>query len=184
MYSDKLNTLDITDVAVAKSSSLKDLVGIKGHYSVICLDANKQIKWEDSIENLVVTVGLNDMANKYFTGSGYTPAWYMGLVSGATTPSYVAGDTLASHTGWAESTAYTGTNRITVGFGAASGGVITSTSTSFAINATATIAGAFLTQTQSNSVNTGILFSEGSFTAGNRLVQSGDTLLVTYSLTL
>lgn len=184
MYSDKLKTVDSQDVSLVRDIDLKDHIGLKGHYEVTCLDADGAVKWEENIENLVVTVGLNDMANKYFTGSGYTPAWYMGLVSGASSPTYVAGDTLASHAGWTESTAYSGTNRITVGFGAASGGVITSTSTSFSINATATIAGAFLTQTQSNSVTTGILFSEGSFTTGNRAVLSGDTLIITYSLTL
>jgi hypothetical protein len=105
----------------------------------------------------------------------------MGLVDGASSPTYDAGDTLASHSGWTESTAYSGGNRITVAWNAASAGSKSSTATTFNINASATIAGALLTVTQSNSVNTGVLYSAGSFTGGNRTVSSGDSLLVTYT---
>jgi hypothetical protein len=105
----------------------------------------------------------------------------MGLVDGATSPTYAAGDTLASHAGWTESTAYSGTNRITVGWGSASSGSLASTSTTFSINATATIAGALMCQTQVRATTTGVLYSAGSFTGGNRSVTSGDSLLVTFT---
>ena len=105
----------------------------------------------------------------------------MGLVDGASTPTYAAGDTLASHAGWTESTAYSGSNRITVAWNAASSGSKASTSTTFSINATATIAGALLTVTQARATTTGVLYSAGNFTGGNRSVINGDTLLVTYT---
>jgi hypothetical protein len=181
MQSEKIKLTETTDVSVSKSNNLTETIGVTGHYNVKCLDSDGQVKWTDTIENLVVTVGKNDLLDKYFAGSAYTAAWYMGLVDGASTPTYAAGDTLASHAGWTESTAYSGSNRATVAWNAASAGSKASTATSFSINATATIAGALLTVTQVRATTTGVLYSAGSFSGGNRSVASGDTLNVTYT---
>lgn len=181
MQSEKIKLTETTDVSISKSNDLKETIGVTGHYNVQCLDSDGQVKWTDTIENLVVTVGKNDLLDKYFAGSAYTAAWYMGLVDGASTPTYAAGDTLASHAGWTESTAYSGSNRATVAWNAASAGSKASTATSFSINATATIAGALLTVTQVRATTTGVLYSAGSFSGGNRSVANGDTLNVTYT---
>jgi hypothetical protein len=181
MQSEKIKLTETTDVSISKSNYLTETIGVTGHYNVQCLDSNGQVKWTDTIENLVVTVGKNDLLDKYFAGSAYTAAWYMGLVDGASSPTYAAGDTLASHAGWTESTAYSGTNRSTVAWNAASAGSKASTATSFSINATATIAGALLTVTQVRATTTGVLYSAGSFSGGNRSVANGDTLNVTYT---
>ena len=181
MQSEKIKLTETTDVSVSKSNNLTETIGVTGHYNVQCLDSDGQVKWTDTIENLVVTVGKNDLLDKYFAGSAYTAAWYMGLVDGASSPTYAAGDTLASHAGWTESTAYTGSNRATVAWNAASAGSKASTATSFSINATATIAGALLTVTQVRATTTGVLYSAGSFSGGNRSVANGDTLNVTYT---
>ena len=181
MQSEKIKLTETSDVSISKSNNLTETIGVTGHYNVQCLDSDGQVKWTDTIENLVVTVGKNDLLDKYFAGSAYTAAWYMGLVDGASTPTYAAGDTLASHAGWTESTAYTGSNRATVAWNAASAGSKASTATSFSINATATIAGALLTVTQVRATTTGVLYSAGSFSGGNRSVANGDTLNVTYT---
>lgn len=181
MQSEKIKLTETTDVSVSKTNNLTETIGVTGHYNVQCLDSDGQVKWIDTIENLVVTVGKNDLLDKYFAGSAYTAAWYMGLVDGASTPTYAAGDTLASHAGWTESTDYSGSNRATVAWNAASAGSKASTATSFSINATATIAGALLTVTQVRATTTGVLYSAGSFSGGNRSVASGDTLNVTYT---
>jgi hypothetical protein len=53
----------------------------------------------------------------------------------------------------------------------------------FTMNASAqTIAGAFLCSV--NSGTSGILFSAGDFTGGDKIVDSGDTLSVTYQFSL
>ena len=181
MQSEKIKLTETSDVSISKSNDLNETIGVTGYYNVQCLDSNGQVKWTDTIENLVVTVGKNDLLDKYFAGSAYTAAWYMGLVDGASTPTYDAGDTLASHAGWTESTAYSGSNRATVAWNAASAGSKASTATSFSINATATIAGALLTVTQVRATTTGVLYSAGSFSGGNRSVVNGDTLNVTYT---
>jgi len=181
MQSEKIKLSETSDVSISKSNDLNETIGVTGHYVVECVGPDGQVKWTDTIENLVVTVGKNDLLDKFFAGSAYTAAWYLGLVDGATTPTYAAGDTLASHAGWTESTAYSGSNRATVAWNAASAGSKASTATSFSINATATIAGALLTVTQVRATTTGVLYSAGSFSGGNRSVVNADTLNVTYT---
>lgn len=155
-----------------------------GVYTVECRDADGNLKWEDSFPNRVVNVGLQDINSKYFTGVTYTASWYLGLVSGpGGSNTYAATDTLASHAGWTEATGYSSATRPSITFGsatAANPSVISSSSAaSFTMNASATIAGAFLTN--ANTGTSGLLFSVGNFSAGDRSVVSGDTLLVTYT---
>ena len=121
------------------------------------------------------------MLDEYFEGSGYSAAWYLGLVDGATSPTYAAGNTLASHSGWTENTDYTG-NRVAVTWSAASSGSKATTATAFNISGSATIAGAFMCTVATGT--SGILYSAGNFTGGSRVVASGDTLNVTYTATL
>jgi hypothetical protein len=166
-------------------------VGAGGVFTVTCVGADGKEKWSDTFHNLVVNQGLQDMNSKYFAASGYTAAWYLGLVEGpGSGTSFAAGDTLASHAGWTElvpGTAYTG-NRKAVTFGTATTAdpsVISNSASasSFAMLVNSTVvAGAFLTSVSSGT--SGILFSAGDFTGGDKTVDSGDTLNVTYSFSL
>ena len=166
-------------------------VGAGGVFTVTCVGADGQEKWSDTFNNLVVNQGLQDMNSKYFVGSGYTAAWYLGLVQGpGSGTTFAAGDTLATHAGWTElvpGTAYTG-NRKTATFGTATTAdpsVIANTASpaSFAMLVNGTVvAGAILASV--NSGTSGILFSAGDFTGGDKTVDNGDTLNVTYSFSL
>ena len=176
-----LNATETSTGGISRNVESSEALNATGTYYAECYDSEGNLKWADTIENLVVTVGENDLLDKYFQGSAYTAAWYMGLVSGASTPTYAATDTLASHAGWTElaaGTAYTG-NRITVGWSAASAGSKSSTSTSFPIIATNTVAGCLMSSVSTGT--SGILYSAGNFTGGNKSVSSGDTLNVTYT---
>lgn len=179
---------DSVSASLITNREASENVGAGGVYTVTCVDADGVEKWSDTFRNLVVNEGLVSMNTTYFKGSGYTAAWYLGLVSGATSPTYAAGDTLASHAGWTElvpGTAYTG-NRASVSFGTASSAnpsVIATTATSFSMLVNSTVvAGALLTTAASGT--SGTLFSAGSFSGGNKSVDSGDTLNVTYSFSL
>jgi len=167
--------------SLVAGASDEEPVTIKGRYTIECRDADCNLRWEDTIENLVVTVGKNDLLDKYFAGSSYTAAFFLGLVDGGSTPTFAAGDTMASHAGWTENTGYSNATRPAPTFNAASAGSKSTTATSFNINATGTIAGAFLTTNNTVGGTTGILYSAGSFSGGNRSVLNGDTLNVTYT---
>ena len=166
-------------------------VGAGGVFTVTCVGADGKEKWSDKFHNLVVNQGLQDMNSKYFAASGYTAAWYLGLVEGpGSGTAFAAADTLASHAGWTElvpGTAYTG-NRKAVTFGTATTAdpsVITNSGSpsSFAMLVNSTVvAGAFLASVSSGT--SGILFSAGDFTGGDKTVDNGDTLNVSYSFSL
>jgi hypothetical protein len=168
---------------------LNDKAKAGGVFTVQCHDKDGNLKWEESSENLVVNVGLQDMNTKYFKGAAYTAAWYMGLITGpGSSTTIAAGDTLASHAGWTEFSNYSGT-RPALTFGTATTAdpsVISNSASpaSFSISgAGGIVAGAFVASTTSGT--SGILFSASDFQSpGDRVVVSGDTLNVTYTFNL
>lgn len=177
---------DRFEATVVNDASASGSVSVGGVFTVECYDAAGQLKWKDEFHNLVVNQGLQDMNNKYFTGSGYTATWYIGLINNSPSPTLAAGDTASSHAGWVEFTGYSQTERRPLSFGASSTtgnppSVITTSSVAFSITSTATIYGAFVISDQTKSGTSGVLFSEGAF-AATRSVVNGDTLNVTYSL--
>ena len=191
MFNDKAQANDIVGAQVSAGGGVENRVGAGGVFTFQCFDAQGNLKWEESTHNLVVNVGLADMNDKYFSGSGYTAAWYLGLVTGpGAGNTYAAADTMASHAGWTEDTGYSQSTRPACSFGAATTAdpsVITNSSSVavFSINATTTVAGAFLTSDNTKSGTSGVLFSVSNFTSpGDRSVVSGDTLNVTYTFSL
>ncbi|MCL4848762.1 MAG: hypothetical protein KJ066_19610 [Acidobacteria bacterium] len=148
-------------------------------YVMECFGADGALKWREEFPNLVVTEGRNALLNGTFDAPAGSVAWYVGLVTDGGSNSYAAGDTLASHAGWAEATGYTGNRKVWTKNGSASAGSMSNSSSpaSFAITANASIAGAFLASAETGTVGT--LYGVGAFTAGTRAVQNGDTLNVT-----
>jgi hypothetical protein len=159
-----------------------------GVFHIQCFDQDGNLKWEESTHNLVVNQGLQDINTKYFTGSAYTAAFYLGLVTGPSSGvSYAAGDTLATHAGWTEFTSYSGARK-SVTFGAATTAnpsvIASSTSSQFTITgAGGVVAGAFLCTVSSGT--SGVLVSEANFQSpGDRTVALNDTLNVSYTFSL
>ncbi len=148
-------------------------------YQVECRGADGELKWLEDFENTVVTGGADDLLDKYFAGSAYTAAWYLGLKGTGTA---AATDTLASHGTWSEVNPYTG-NRPALAFAAASARskVATAISYSITVAGPTTVAGAFTASV--NTGTAGILYSAGDF-ATSRSVVSGDTLTVTLTVSV
>lgn len=185
--------------AIAMACAIVAGVGIHetakagGVFTFECRDAQGNLKWTDTVHpvlapNLVTTVGGNDMLDKYFAGSSYTAAFYLGLISSV---SYAAGpvlaDTMASHGGWTEAGAtnaptYSQSARPTAAWSsAASKSKALSSALTYSITSTGTLKGAFLTTVATKDGTTGILFSAGTFTGGDKAVGNGDTVSVSYS---
>lgn len=149
-----------------------------GVFSVQCYDSQGNLKWADTAKNLVTNVGLQHILDILFvSATTQIDPWYVGLTSG--TPNVAAGDTLASHVGWTEVTAYADSRKAYVDVRSAQSVTNSASKASFAINATTTIGGAFLASVASGTAGT--LLCGAAFTGGNKSADSGDTLEVTYT---
>ena len=149
-------------------------------YRVECWRAGAFI-WVEEVPNLVVNAGLDDLLDKYFKGSTYSAAHYVGLKG---TGIVAAGDTMASHAGWAELTAYDEAARPAYTPGSVSGQSVSNTASAaeFTINATVTVYGAFLTTNDTKGGTTGTLYGAVDF-AVPRSVIDDDVLRVTITAT-
>ena len=185
MHTEKVDAQDMIGATLIRSGDTQENISVTGYYTVECIGSDGEVKWTDGIENLVVTEGKAKLFNVNFASGTPTTTWYLGLVEqiGAWVPDFAVTDTLASHgngtsSGWAETTAYTG-SRKTASFTATATNSISASAASFIINASITVAGAFLSTVSSGT--SGTLYSAGAFTGGNRTVVSGDTINVTYT---
>ena len=187
---EKAQAADVIGSAITQALQSGETASAKGVYTMQCFDKDGNLKWEAQCPNLVVNGGLQDMNNKYFLGSSYTATWYIGLYGSGSTNNPAASDTMSSHAGWTEQTGYSQATRPACSFATpttANPSVATNSASPavFSINATATIGGAFLTSNNTKGGSTGTLYSASDFTSpGDRSVVSGDTLNVTYTLSL
>ena len=171
-----------------------DTLDAKGVFSAVCYDAHGNVKWEDTFDNVVTTVGKNLAFNTFLNGSAYTVTGpYMGLISNTSFSAVSVNDTMTSHAGWLEAgnanaPTYSGT-RNTCAWAAASGGAIAlSASLTFTFTGAGTVTGAFIVY-GAGAVNTidntsGTLWSAGQFTGGNKTVASTDQLVVSYTVSM
>lgn len=194
--------IELRDEAEALVSSAKKGVlaqallyvrlGCKSYKNVVAdiqvkMDGMTYVKDEDVFCNLVTTVGKNDTLDKYLAGSAYTAAFYLGLISLTSYSAVAVGDTMASHAGWLEAgvantPTYSQSTRPAAAWSSASSGSkALSSALAFSITGTGTVKGCFLTTVSTKDGTTGILYSAGLFTGGDRAVVNGDTLNVSYT---
>jgi hypothetical protein len=148
-------------------------------WSMVAKDSQGNLKWSDEGKNLIVNTGLDFLLQNDIVAS----TLYIGLTDA--TPTIAAGDTMASHSGWTEVTAYSEAARPAWGQGAASGGVTTNSSAvTFTANGTTNVGGGFLGTNATKGGTAGTLFSVKAASEGNRSLVSADTLDVTISLTV
>jgi hypothetical protein len=152
-------------------------VGVRTRYIAECFDKDGNFKWREEFENLVVTTGRNALLNGTFDAPAGSVAWFVGLKAAG---SVVAGDTMASHAGWAELVAYSQADRPTwTKNGTASGGAMSNSASraSFTASGSMTVAGAFLASDNTKGGTTGTLYGAGDFSAP-RAMEIDDVLNV------
>jgi len=191
---EKLNAVESANASLVSMAGMGEQAHAEGVYTFRCFEyEGGPLLWEETIDNVVCTVGKNLMLQTALTGSGYTVTGpYMGLISSVSYTAVAASDTMASHPGWLEAgstNAPTFAARIAPSFGTASAGAIsTSTPVSFTMTGNGTLVGAFITYgtgAVTTLMNTsGTLLSAGAFTGGNQPVNSGNVVQVSYSLSL
>jgi hypothetical protein len=188
---EKAKAGDSCGATVARAGGFKEDARAFGMYHVVCHGPDGKEKWRDTAINKITDVGLALMEDTILAGSTFTATTYMGLKG---TGSAAAGDTQASHAGWLEvgnanDPDYTAPRK-TISWAAASGtGTVTKASTgtyTFAMLNSGTVAGCFININGSATIDntTGTLFSAGDFTGGSKTVGNGDSLTVTYTLSI
>lgn len=151
-------------------------------YSAVCRDAHGRVKWFATAHNLVVTAGLNKILDATFKTGLAAPAWYIGLKSTGTPD---AADVMSSHATWTELVDYSAATRPAFTPGTVLAGSVSNAVSPavFTASGSMTVAGFFLTTASDKSGTTGTLYGAASFSEGNRVMVSGDTLSVTATLT-
>lgn len=141
-----------------------------------------QVIGQYTARNAITDVGMNSLLGIMFHADTQITTWYIALVDNSGFSAFANADTMASHAGWTESTAYSDSTRISWGPGASSSRSITnSTPATFNINGTATIHGIFVTSNSTKGGTTGTLWSTAAF-GSNVTVNNGDQLKVTYTV--
>ena len=160
-----------------------------GVFEAVCRDADGNELWRDTFRNTVLTAGKNAALDAFLAGSGYTAAWYMGLISSVSYSAIAAGDTAGSHAGWLEAGAtnaptYSGSRKTTAWSAASAGSKALSAGLTFTFTGSGTVKGCFLSTIATVDNATGTLYSAGLFSGGDQPVVSGNTLTVTYTASL
>lgn len=187
---EKANAVEQVGAVVNRGSFHGEHAEAHGRYVVECRGPDGELKWVDTIENLVTTVGKNFALDTYLAGSGYTATWFMGLISSVGYSAVAAGDTMASHAGWTEAGPtnapnYSEATRPAAAWSAAAAGSkAMSSPRTFTISGAGTVKGCFLTTVSTKDGTTGTLYSAGLFSGGDKVLGPGDTLSVSYTASL
>lgn len=193
---DRTKPIDRSTASVIRRPAIDEAAKISGKFHVKCIGKDGKLKWEDTIDNLIATVGKNLMLDTLLAGSSYSVTGpYMGLISSVGWSAVAAGDTMASHSGWNEAGTgvnyplYTG-DRKTCAWDAASGGSkALSSALSFTIVTTGgTVKGCFIVlgtgAVATKGDTNGVLYSAGAFTGGDKVVDVDDVIQVSYTTSL
>jgi hypothetical protein len=197
---EKLHAKESGDASIIRGGGISELLNAKGKYHVSCFDKHGKLKWKDTIDNVVTDVGANQLLDSAF-GSGPVAGPFLGLISSVGyTGIPVVGDTMGSHAStshvWVE--AGNGSNypnwstpasnaRATISFAAAAARAKALSSAASFIIATngGTIKGCFMVfgtgAVATNNNTSGVLYSAGVFSGGDKVVSIGDTVNVSYS---
>lgn len=131
--------------------------------------------------NGAVTVGINKVLDTAFRNQTQITQWYIGLINGSGFSNLSASDTMASHAGWTELTAYSG-NRQAWSPGAASSGTLTiSSALAFTMASTSDVQGIFIASSATKSETASTLWATAVEVAA-RNITSGNTYQCLYSI--
>lgn len=137
--------------------------------------------------NLVTTVGVNTLLNATFAVGLASPAWYLGMIAGGSTPTFTTSDVMASHAGWSEivGSNVTQTTRQAWTPGTVSGGIVSnsSSSASYTIaSGSPTLQGLFMVDNNTLAGSTGNLYSEAVFDEGAQTTVTGNVIVLVATL--
>jgi hypothetical protein len=163
--------------------------GARGHFHIEHYRPNEFGELELlrilEIDNGITTVGLNYLLGSGFHDDTQFTTWYLFPINNTSYSALSSADTMASHAGWIESTAYAESPRPSWGPGESSGGsILNTTPVVMTINAdTTALVGMGVCSDSTKSGTVGTLWATGLFGSVQNM-NSGDVLKITYTVTL
>lgn len=196
---EKCISTDSIGATILRRSDLLERAEAHGKYVAKCFDKDGNLKWEDTIDNVVTTEAKNLALDTIMAGAGYTVVGpYMGLISSVSFTAVAATDTAAQingTNGWKEAGSagnfplYTAPRKTCVWSPATAGAKALTSALSFAIVTTGgTIKGCFIVfgagASSTIASTTGVLYSAGALAGGDKIVSASDVVQVSYSTSL
>jgi hypothetical protein len=194
--SEFIKPMEAADASVIRGAKEVESVNLTGKYTAKCFDVHGNLKWEEEFDNLVTTQGKNHLLNTYLASNTYSAVAggkvFLGMISSTSYTAVAATDTANSHTGWTEFFGYSQPARPQPTFSvAASGSKATSTAAVYSITSANTVKGTFLMANNNTGAAaggaakkggySGVLYSAGLFTGGDKTIASGDVVNITYT---
>lgn len=178
---ERLSVSDCAEAALIRRQNLAEAIRApRFTYLVECRSAAGRRRWVEEVANLVTIQGKNDLLAKYFQGSGYTAAWFVGLIDSVGFSAVDGADTAASHLGWSENTAaYSQATRQALVLGTPAGASVDNSASlaTFSIVNPATIQGSFVASQSTKGGTGGILYSASAWQTPRPVIAS-DVLTV------
>ena len=191
MDNDNLRIQQSAGCSVVRPRGSEEKLPLRGRFVVEHWRKGEKIA-QYEFDNAITNQGKNELLNVMFHGTTPIGTWYIGLVSGAATPTLAVTDTYAQingSNGWVEFTDYSEAARIEWTEGVSSGQSITNSSPLvFDITVAGAVYGPFVVGGGSNpsvkndAAGGGTLWSAAQFNSGTATVQIGDQLKVTYTV--
>jgi len=175
-------------VKIERRPAMKEIARPGSVWDWECFDKNGQLKWRESVHNLVTNEGLDHFLDVVLSGATQITAWYVVLFEDDHTPA--AGNTYATP-GYTESEAYDGATRPAWTEAGVSSQSITNSASkaSFTIDASKTIYGGALVgggsdaNTKGDAAGGGTLLCLSAFSSG-KPVEDDDVVKITITATM
>lgn len=152
------------------------MIKFKGKYTVEAVYDDKIID-RFELNNAVTDEGKEYAFQTVFGDGTQYSTWYIGIINGTPTPVLNAGDTLASHGGWAE----LGVSRVEWAYDISNGTASSTTFAQFILSTASAIGGMFLCNASSGT--SGVLWATAA-TSSVVNYPANTVIRITYSVSL
>lgn len=140
---------------------MKDALILEGIFRLEIWEGVRLLEREE-FSNGLITLSINALLDS-FRGVAFPGTWYLGLIDNTNFSALSAADSMSSHAGWTENTAYSEATRSQWTAGAAASGIITNpTHVAFTATSDIVIRGLFVTSNSTKGGATGTLWSHGT----------------------
>ncbi len=166
---------------------MKSSMGFRGKYRVERFIGSERIDAFD-LTNAISDAGINYILSSAALGASQLSSWFIGLINSTGFTAVSTADTLASHAGWVELTAYSESARVQWSPSLGAKVLANATAATITFNAAGTVQGFFVASDSTKSGTAGTLLSLATFrnsgdTADEpKTVTNGEVWRVTYTI--